>query len=74
MIVWAPWVLNVTNPLNKQIFFGLIYVLLMVWRPEGVIGGRGCVGPSGRAQRTAADESGGSAQAPARERTLALGR
>ena len=45
MIVWAPWVLNVTNPLNKQIFFGLIYVLLMVWRPEGVIGRQGLCWP-----------------------------
>ncbi len=45
VIVWAPWVLNVTNPLNKQIFFGLIYVLLMVWRPEGVIGRQGLCWP-----------------------------
>ena len=41
VIVWGPWILNVTDPLNKRIFIGLLYVVLMVWRSEGVIGRQG---------------------------------
>jgi branched-chain amino acid transport system permease protein len=41
VIVFAPWVLNVADPLDKRIFYGALYVVMMVWRPEGLIGRQG---------------------------------
>ncbi len=41
VIVFAPWILNFVNPLDKRIFYAVLYVLIMLWRPDGIIGRRG---------------------------------
>jgi branched-chain amino acid transport system permease protein len=41
VIEFAPWILNVADPLNKRIFYGAIYVAMMIWRPDGLIGRQG---------------------------------
>ena len=41
IIQFAPWILNVTEPLNKRIFYSTLYVIIMVWRPEGIVGRQG---------------------------------
>ena len=41
VIVFAPWVLNLVDPLDKRIFYALLYVIIMLWRPDGIIGRKG---------------------------------
>jgi branched-chain amino acid transport system permease protein len=44
VIIWAPHILtlvvpqlNLTNPETKTVFYGLLYIAFMLWRPDGVI-------------------------------------
>jgi branched-chain amino acid transport system permease protein len=46
VIVFAPWMLNIADPLNKRIFYGALYIVMMVWRPDGLIGQRGLRWPA----------------------------
>ena len=41
VIVFAPWILNLVDPLDKRIFYALLYVIIMLWRPDGIIGRKG---------------------------------
>ncbi len=46
IIVFAPWILNVTNPNYKRIFFAMLFVIIMVFRPQGIIGWQGVRTPA----------------------------
>ena len=41
VIILAPWILNLVHPLDKRIFFAALYVIIMLWRPDGIIGREG---------------------------------
>ncbi len=57
VIVFLPHIVNVADPINKRIFFGLAYIALMLWRPEGVIGRQGLRLPEWLRRRNAASSS-----------------
>ena len=41
VIIFAPWILNVTDPNYKRLGFAALFVIIMVFRPQGIIGWQG---------------------------------
>lgn len=46
VIIFAPWILNVTDPNYKRLGFAALFVIIMVFRPQGIIGWQGSRKPA----------------------------
>ena len=38
MIAFLPWILTLTDVESRLMLYGLLYIVIMVFRPEGLLG------------------------------------